>query len=1252
MRTAIKKRSLTCLFLLWGCLASVLAGGLTTVPSFVPSPEAQNDGQSGDGLVEIPQKQSPEISDGASRADMVVGEEYTTYTTKSDICVIVKMYNVDVKDCDYILFQFAAPLPSGIKAAFWSQGGTDNVSVPEGVTEYKYVFAEDSKCAVKNGILPQVTLLTIYAGSSKTVKIKGIYKHQVGEGEEEDPLATATDQLNKALASAKCYPIGTGLGQYSGIDTAPLVAEAEAYLATGDCEVEKVKQLASDLQKALGSLSLNLPAAGSQFRLYCPALKSYVSATAGATRLKMVSSATASTIFTYDGKHIINKATGLYTATYDLKKEEPSDYVFIIPAYGDYPGLYSIEYMGGEKERVLRAEAAGSDCNRHFLISQSGYEASSQNATAFELQLVSGDVVCPENMTGRLTNPSFETGDLTGWVYTAISGADAGVKPNSDGVYHCTGTDGDYLFNTWKSSDSRVSETEDHVTYQTLYDMPEGEYRLEVLLASNQSRGITVFANGFTQNAVPRGKDYILPHRLGGIYVTPQNRSLTLGVRSATWYRCDNFVLTYMGKTAGYEQYVKDGYADASIMAPVLFDMADGQSTRDFTYVTEAGTPEEFSVKGGLQNDGTQVDRSLLQAWTASTKPLANGTISTTYTQLPDGYYKVSSAVRVYDQYGTFNNPVKGLKFFAGDVETDITTGEAPAAGNLKAKGIAGEYAIIAKVEGGELQAGFKLKDASFNWLGWQGFRLEYIGTSDPAEVILNLNLPADQYVALCVPYSITPDYFGPIYKVVNVADGKAQLVPSHEKSVPAGTPVVVKATGKNPDVAIGSIQVNNGTPGSVLTYWNNTLLKGDYDGWTWTADMVDRTQLKGNELTFEELDLDNINATISHMNRAAQLFWDENAGYTTSSASTINNYLNEKTWNRRDQPNPIIIPLTPVSKTRRLYYSTDPDFGSGVKNVAVSAGAETVELYNLIPDLTYYFYVGSSTSKDVQGQFTVSGKLRMIMVGDHVYNCRDLGGKKTVDGKYVRYGKIFRNGELNGGYVATADEIKILKNLGVGSEIDLRGEIDNSGAGTSAFGFRRGTTFYYVGGDHYLADEATKMDTNHSGNAEAIKYWKEEIEFVAENLRAGRGVDFHCRIGADRTGCLGMLLLGLMGVTESDLIRDYETTSFSTAAGTRVKNNTFDTGLKFIKAMTPAGGTLRDAFDKYATSVLGVSQKDIDDIRSIMLLDEPEAVGIDDLILTPNPVTTNATYDLAGRKVNAIQPGIMIRNGRKLLVR
>ncbi len=132
-------------------------------------------------LVEIPQDQGTSLDDFA-RTALEEGEDFNTYTASADLQVAFKMYDIDVANCDYVVVKFAEPVPAGWCIAFWAQGGTDNVEIPAGSTEYKYVFADDPKCAIENDILPQICVLTLWGAEKPLVmKVTGVYKHQNGE---------------------------------------------------------------------------------------------------------------------------------------------------------------------------------------------------------------------------------------------------------------------------------------------------------------------------------------------------------------------------------------------------------------------------------------------------------------------------------------------------------------------------------------------------------------------------------------------------------------------------------------------------------------------------------------------------------------------------------------------------------------------------------------------------------------------------------------------------------------------------------------------------------------------------------------------------------------------------------------------------------------------------------------------------------------------------------------------------------------
>ena len=132
-----------------------------------------------DNFSEIAQDQGKTL-DTFERTTLVVGEDYSTYTASADLQVAYKMFDIDVKDCDYLVVKFAEPLAAGWSIAFWSKTGNKSVEIPAGATEYKYVFADDAECAIANDVLPQICMLTLWGAQKPLVaNVVGIYKHQV-----------------------------------------------------------------------------------------------------------------------------------------------------------------------------------------------------------------------------------------------------------------------------------------------------------------------------------------------------------------------------------------------------------------------------------------------------------------------------------------------------------------------------------------------------------------------------------------------------------------------------------------------------------------------------------------------------------------------------------------------------------------------------------------------------------------------------------------------------------------------------------------------------------------------------------------------------------------------------------------------------------------------------------------------------------------------------------------------------------------
>ncbi len=488
-------------------------------------------------------------------------------------------------------------------------------------------------------------------------------------------------------------------------------------------------------------------------------------------------------------------------------------------------------------------------------------------------------------------------------------------------------------------------------------------------------------------------------------------------------------------------------------------------------------------------------------------------------------------------------------------------------------------------------------------YAGCDNFRLYRIGDAEedgPAFDLYDLKANAGDYVAVSMPYPVKSEYFGQVYKIAEIQNGKAVLVAVDE--VATGEPCVIKATGEN-NIKEGDVKLTYTTPKATVSMWDNTMMQGDLNKLTWTATAVDGSEINMAELTYTEADLANMDFTCTIENNAAARFWAQNQDYMAETPTIISKYLSLPAYNRTDQPNPVSIPVVVSATEQALSYSLSEDM-MAAEIVTVAAGKSVAEIYNLLPGLTYYYKTADGKSA---GKFTVGGTLRMIMIGKNVVNMRDLGGKKTSDGRYVKYGKLFRNAEFKGNTFNITDEEKqMLLDLNIGAELDLRNEDGNKPWLPNAV---RGENFYWAEGKNYIANGPGKMY-----DAVAIPHLKGEFELIVNNLKKGVAVDFHCRIGADRTGFLAFLLEGLLGVSETDILLDYETTSFS-EAGLRTKaDGDGDADASSYEKVIPAefrskipeGGTLRDVFEAYFINTLGVDKALIDEYRDIMLGDSP----------------------------------------------
>jgi len=163
--------------------------------------------------------------------------------------------------------------------------------------------------------------------------------------------------------------------------------------------------------------------------------------------------------------------------------------------------------------------------------------------------------------------------------------------------------------------------------------------------------------------------------------------------------------------------------------------------------------------------------------------------------------------------------------------------------------------------------------------------------------------------------------------------------------------------------------------------------------------------------------------------------------------------------------------------------------------------------------------------------------------------NFRDIGGYVTKDGRHVRWGQVFRSGELS--HLTPLDREK-LDDLSLVSVVDLRAQ-DERDQAPSLWGHRPDDL--YESPKLTIAPVMKKL-LQDTPSAEALKK-KMEIVYseTITNYRAEYSELFHrvaagklpilvnCTAGKDRTGVAIALLLSAVDVPRSTVMADYELT-------------------------------------------------------------------------------------------------------------
>lgn len=222
------------------------------------------------------------------------------------------------------------------------------------------------------------------------------------------------------------------------------------------------------------------------------------------------------------------------------------------------------------------------------------------------------------------------------------------------------------------------------------------------------------------------------------------------------------------------------------------------------------------------------------------------------------------------------------------------------------------------------------------------------------------------------------------------------------------------------------------------------------------------------------------------------------------------------------------------------IYMGTSPDAVDMDTEVAVTTES-SVTISGLSKEQRYYFAVELNGDKE---NIAIVSERQLAVKGQP--NFADLGGIVTMEGRSVKWGKIYRSGELSG---LTDEDVAYMASLKLDAIIDFRFPAEKEEAPDK---FPSGVDTIPIPVADGSYDESTIIRWLMTGDTEAFdtmlvhvnrilvteeqKSFEEFFNYIEE----GKTVLFHCTKGKDRAGFAAAMFLSALGVDRETIIDNY----------------------------------------------------------------------------------------------------------------
>ena len=207
--------------------------------------------------------------------------------------------------------------------------------------------------------------------------------------------------------------------------------------------------------------------------------------------------------------------------------------------------------------------------------------------------------------------------------------------------------------------------------------------------------------------------------------------------------------------------------------------------------------------------------------------------------------------------------------------------------------------------------------------------------------------------------------------------------------------------------------------------------------------------------------------------------------------------------------------------------------------------GRTSVEVGNLDVSRRHYFIVRARDAHGHADANCIEQTDRVVRLSGQP-NFRDLGGYVNADGVQVRWGMVYRSGDLSS---LTEDDLTKVEMLGLARVLDLRKDWEVSNQPDKLY---RGNETKY---DFLPFTDEPHLDGTTDWLAVDPRVFDGHNVYVNMVRRNGRFIRHaferfadpehypvleHCTAGKDRTGAVAALLLMLLGVPRATIIEDY----------------------------------------------------------------------------------------------------------------